>query len=534
MSKRAVIYARYSTDLQNDQSVEDQIRLCAGHAQKLGLTVVGEYHDRAKSGASMFGRPGLASMMQAVDLGAFDAVIAEATDRLSRDIADLGHIHKILTFRGIELQCVNGGRIDTMQVGLYGLVGQMQREEGAKKVRRGMVGVVRSGRSAGGKSYGYRPVVGEPGELEIVPEEAAVIRRIFDLYRMGSSPKSIAAILNLESVAPPRGIKWNSSTINGNNQRGNGILRNPLYSGKLIWNRIRMVKDPSTGRRISRINAESEHERQDMPHLQIIEQELFEAVQERKNARGGEHAHKNPKSKRLLSGLLRCAACGGGMGMIGTDRSGPRIMCSNNRESSSCHNSARYYVDRIERQVLDTLRRQFADTAIIDAYVTEYTLQRRRLEAEARRNRGITEKALSDVKEAIQRTVEQSVRAIISEQEATVILPSLRAERDRLEKEISALSTPTNVIEIEPKAVMRFRENIENLSQIVGSKHAEPAIEIAYAFRQLVAAIVVHPRKKGEPYIIEIKGYLNSLINSDMSARMLVAGEGLEPPTRGL
>ena len=114
------------------------------------------------------------------------------------------------------------------------------------------------------------------------------------------------------------------------------------------------------------------------------------------------------------------------------------------------------------------------------------------------------------------------------------MLPSLRTGRDRLEKEISALSTPTNVIEIEPKAVLRFRENIENLTQIVASKHAEPAIEIVYAFRQLVAAIVVHPRKKGEAYTIEIKGYLNSLINSDLSAGMMVAGEGLEPPTRGL
>ena len=534
MNKRAAIYARYSTDLQNDQSVEDQIRLCENQAQKLGLTVVGQYYDRAKSGASMFGRSGLASLMQAADLGAFDTVIAEATDRLSRDIADLGHIHKNLTFRGIELHCVNGGRIDTMQVGLYGLVGQMQREEGAKKVRRGMVGVVRSGRSAGGRSYGYRPVFGRPGELEIVTEEAAVIRSIFECYQMGLSPRSIAGMLNAQAVPPPRGQRWNSSTINGNTQRGNGILLNPLYSGKLVWNRVRMVKNPATGQRISRINDEAEYERRDMPHLQIIDDALFDAVQRRKASRSGKHAHNNPTSKRILSGLLRCAACGGGMAIIGSDRTGPRIMCTSYRESRSCSNTARYYLDRIESQVLDTLRHQFADVSIIDAYVTEYTVHQRRIETEARRNRYATEKALLDVREAIGRTVEQSVRAIISEEEATTMLPPLRAEKERLEQELSILDAPASAIEIEPKAVRRFRQNIENLAQIVSSQDTEPTLEIVNTFRQLVAAVIVQPRDRGAPYVFKIKGHLSRLITTEISAELMVAGEGLEPPTRGL
>src|SRR5690606_4662115 len=106
---------------------------------------------------------------------------------------DLAGIHKSLEFRGIQMNCVNGGRMDTVQIGMYGLVGQMQREEGAKKVRRGMAGVVREGRSAGGRAYGYRPVPGKAGVLEIVPEEAATISRIFTAYASGTSPRTIAA-----------------------------------------------------------------------------------------------------------------------------------------------------------------------------------------------------------------------------------------------------------------------------------------------------------------------------------------------------
>ena len=88
---------------------------------------------------------------------------------------------------------------------------------------------------------------------KIVEAEACVVRRIFAAYAAGASPRAIAATLNGEGVAPPRGKNWNASTINGNGKRGHGILRNSLYAGAQIWNRVRMVKDPATGRRVSRV-----------------------------------------------------------------------------------------------------------------------------------------------------------------------------------------------------------------------------------------------------------------------------------------
>ncbi|PZM07670.1 recombinase family protein [Rhizobium tubonense] len=534
MTNRAVIYARYSTDLQNDQSVEDQIRLCEGHAERLGLLVVGKYFDRAKSGASLFGRPGLTNLMAASEAGDFDFLISEAPDRISRDIADLAHIHKNLRFRGVEMNCVNGGAMDTLQIGMHGVMGQMQREEGAKKVKRGMVGVIRSGRNAGGKAYGYRPVLGKPGELEIVEAEAAVVRRIFDMYAGGVAPRSIASALNAEGVPAPRGIHWNSSTINGNGQRGNGILRNPLYAGRLIWNRVRMVKDPSTGKRISRINPESEHEEIAAPHLRILSDELFEAVQRRKEATGGKHSHTTPKNKRLLSGLLKCGQCGGGLSIVGSDRSGPRVVCSNHKESGSCSNRGRYYVEKIERRVVDTLRMQFADTAIIDAYVQEYQAERRRVEIERRRGRAALEKAHADAIEAITRIVEKLSKGLIEDDDAAAILPGLRLERDRCKRELSAEPPLNNVLEIKPKAVALFRQDIESLAETLSKKDAEPSLELAMAFRRVIASVVVAPRLAGEGYKIEINGFLASLVSPELSAVLMVAGEGLEPPTRGL
>ncbi|CDZ54016.1 recombinase family protein [Neorhizobium galegae] len=531
--KRAVIYARYSTDLQNDRSVEDQIQLCKEHAIRIGAAIVEEYSDRAKSGASMFGRPGLAALMQAAERGDFNLLVSESPDRISRDIADLAHVHKTLKFRGVDINCVNGGAIDTVQVGMYGVIGQMQREESAKKTKRGMMGVVRSGRNAGGKCYGYMPVPGKAGELSIVEAEADVVRRIFELFASGISPRSIAAMLNEEGIAAPRSTRWNASTINGNSTRGCGIIRNPLYGGKRVWNRVRMVKDPSTGRRISRPNDPSEFEITEAPQLQIVATELFDAVQARKEAvfRQGK---KGPRSKRLLSGLLRCGACGGGMSLVGPDKGGARIECSTHRESGTCDNRSRFYIDRIEEMVLDILRQQFADTSIIEMYVSAYQEEQKRVRGDAFRQRAQAQKALDDAKASITKIIEKMSKDLIDDDEATALLTPLRAERERQKAILDSVDEPVNVIELQPKAVQRFREDIETLSQIVRQNGVEISPELAVPFRQMVAAVVIEPRQPGEPYALTIKGYLSKLIGDEHSVIRLVAGGRIELPTSGL
>jgi site-specific DNA recombinase len=70
--------------------------------------------------------------------------------------------------------------------------------------------------------------------------------RIFGEYAAGESPRDIAAGLNRDGVAPPRGNAWNASTINGNSKRAYGILHNTLYVGKPVWNKSRKVLDPDT------------------------------------------------------------------------------------------------------------------------------------------------------------------------------------------------------------------------------------------------------------------------------------------------
>ena len=92
MSKRAVIYARYSSELQNDASIEDQVRLCKERLDTEGHTLIQVYQDRAISGGSIHNRGGVQHLLEAVRLGGVDIVIAEALDRLSRDQEDIAAI----------------------------------------------------------------------------------------------------------------------------------------------------------------------------------------------------------------------------------------------------------------------------------------------------------------------------------------------------------------------------------------------------------------------------------------------------------
>ena len=107
---RAAIYARYSTDMQSAASIEDQIRVCRERIEREGWTYNASYSDRAVSGASRL-RLNYQALLEDARRGAFDIVVAEALDRLSRDQEDVAHLFKHLSFAGIKLFTLSEGEI---------------------------------------------------------------------------------------------------------------------------------------------------------------------------------------------------------------------------------------------------------------------------------------------------------------------------------------------------------------------------------------------------------------------------------------
>ncbi len=541
--KRAAIYARFSTDLQNERSIEDQVSLCSKYAERENLEVVAVFDDRARSGGSILGRDGLLRLMDSAREHGFDVLVVEALDRLSRDMEDLAGIHKRLTFFGIEIRAVHEGIVNTVLVGLRGLVGQLYREDNAHKVRRGQAGRIGQGLNAGGLTYGYVAVPGDPGKRQIVEAESEIIQQIFEEYVAGRTPREIAHRLNWERVAPPRGRAWNASTINGNATRGSGILRNELYAGRLIWNRVKMIKDPDTGRRISRPNPASEWQISEVPHLAIISPELFEAAQNRKQAQARVHPTHQRRPRHLLSGLLRCGCCGAGMSTNGKDKSGRiRIRCSAATESGTCPDPKTFYLASVENAVLSGLRSELRQPAVIAEYVKTYREERRRLAAGAVANRSRLERRLVELEREIDRLVDAIAKGL---GDVTVLGPrstALNEERKRMQAELEQAPITSDVVALHPGVLARYEQQIENLQEALASCISSGDTEAAQAMRDLVQSVkVFRDDTRSGGVIVEITGRLNSLLGENAYPNRvkgvwgsMVAEEGLEPPTRGL
>ena len=297
------------------------------------------FSDREMSGAFTVNRPGFQALMRAAELKAFDIIVAEDMDRVFRSQADYHNARRRLDFLGIGLHTITG-QVGEMDGALRALMGEHFLKNLAVHTRRGLEAVVRSGRNAGGRAYGYRPVPGKPGQLTIDDAEAEIVRRIFREFIEGATPRAIAVGLNADRIAAPRGTRWTATTINGNLARGHGLLMNELYTGVIVWNRVRMVKDPTTGKRISRPNKAADYRRAQALHLRIIDQETWDAAQAIKRGRSNVGATAARKPLRPLSGLLRCGYCGAGMTALGAQRPGKphRVQCAGFRESGTCSN----------------------------------------------------------------------------------------------------------------------------------------------------------------------------------------------------
>jgi len=259
---RAAIYARYSTDLQRDASIADQVRICRERISREDWALAGVYDDRALSGASHL-RPGFQRLLEDARKGRFDVIVSEALDRLSRDQEHVAGLLKQLRFLGIELFTIAEGEISELHVGLKGTMNALFLKDLGQKVHRGVEGRVRQGRSGGGLCYGYEVAreldsCGEPvrGERRINEDEATIIHRICREFAAGRSPRMIAMQLNAEGVPGPNCASWGPSTIYGNWRRGTGLINNELYIAKLVWNRQHFLKDPDTGKRQARLKSE--------------------------------------------------------------------------------------------------------------------------------------------------------------------------------------------------------------------------------------------------------------------------------------
>jgi DNA invertase Pin-like site-specific DNA recombinase len=487
---RVAIYARFSSDLQDARSITDQLALAREHAARQGWLVVGEFTDAAISGASMANRPGLRDLMRTAEARCFDVVLTESLDRLSRDLADSAALHRQLAYWGVRIVTLADGDVTKILVAVKGLLGSLFLDDLAQKTRRGQVGRVRAGRIPGGRCYGYDVAHdGEDrGKRTINEAEAAIVRRIFAEYVGGSSPLAIVKELNREAVPAPRGGSWSASTLNGSRQRQNGILSNSLYVGRLTYNRQHFVKDPANGRRQARKNDRSQWMTAEMPELAIIETQTWEAAQARRRTINAAPLTHRRGPKRLLSGLLKCGACGASFIVVTKDH----VACSAYRNKRTCDNKRTIRMGEIEQRVLTALKRHLLAPDAVATAVEAYRVERQRLSKERTRDRNALEREISEVGRHIDRMI-ASIKDGVDPKLLVSELNNAQAKREALERQLR-LSDHPDVAVLHPQAAAAYRQKVVHLQEALARGDAA-ALEAVALVRGMVCEIRVTPAR---------------------------------------
>ena len=488
---RVALYARYSSDNQRAASIEDQFRICRERVGREGWEVTSTYKDAGISGASMILRPGIQTLLQDATAGRFDLVLAEALDRISRDQADVATLFKRLKFAGVPIVTLSEGEISELHVGLTGTMNALTLKAIAEKTRRGMSGRVEAGKSGGGLCYGYKVVKqfdirGEPirGDRTIDAREAEIVRRIFRMFAAGVAPRTIARTLNEDGIPGPGGKPWGDTTIRGHVKRGTGVVNNELYIGRLIWNRLRYVKNPSTGKRVSRLNRETDWIVKDVPELRIVDDELWQAARARQDEIADkfakvtegvrEHHRQNRlngarRPRTLLSGLIFCGCCGGPYSVRGAQR----FACSNHVGKATCGNSRTIRQDELENRVLAGLKDRMMSPEVVEEAMRAYSEETNRLNRERRSNGDAWRTELAKV--------EKQITGIVDAIADGMYHPSMKQKMTGLEArkaELTALlaDAPVDTPDLLPSAATIYASKIANLTEALNQPEDRPCL----------------------------------------------------------
>ena len=341
---RAAIDARYSSENQRAESIEDLVSSCRKLAADRGYVVAEDhiYSDAAASGARK-DRVGLSALVAASEAKQIDAVLVDDLSRLARDNFLMLSVLAELRFNGVRVVSVADGLDSedeeaTVGIQVRGIFNELQLRDLRKKTLRGQIGQKERGFSVGERTFGYRSLPvgsmrmdkkGRPRpdgyRMEIEPREASVVLRIFQEFGDGQSVCAIVRQLNDEGVSGcfRSGKGWFPATLSR-------IMRNENYVGRWIWSRRETRRDPKTGRRKQFPKPESEWIIREDEALRIVPQALWVRVQERHQettrtwpggkAKGGAGLPRGGWIKHypdyLLSGAMACGVCGGTIAQV--------------------------------------------------------------------------------------------------------------------------------------------------------------------------------------------------------------------------
>ena len=340
---KAVIYARYSSDNQREESIEGQLRECKAYAEKNGITILTTYIDRALS-AKTDHRPEFQHMIKDSAKGLFDMVLVWKLDRFSRNRYDSAHYKATLRKNGAKVvSATETIAEDSTGILLESLLegyAEFYSAELGEKVRCGLTENALKGKANGGsKAYGY--VVDKDRHFQIDPVTAPLVLEVFKSYANGLTVKQIVDSLNERGIKNSRNGKFTINIVTN-------MLKNRRYIGEYSFGEIVLPDSVPI----------------------IIPQKLYDRVAARmeKNKRAPAR-HKAAEEMYLLTTKLFCGKCGGIMaGESGTSKTMRKYhyyKCGNAKRHKGCDKKA-VKKDWIENLVVEQVWQVLFDDTAMD------------------------------------------------------------------------------------------------------------------------------------------------------------------------
>lgn len=350
--EKAVIYARYSSHNQREESIEGQLRKCHAFAEQHNLTVIEEYIDRAISGKTD-NRADFQRMIKDSEKGHFSVIIMYTLDRFARNRYDSAMYKARLKKNGIKIyyteQSISDEPEGIILESLLEGMAEYYSENLSRGVRRGMKeNALKCMITGGYMPLGYRKTADK--KFEIDPKTAPIVQEIFDLYANGKSQRQIVDILNEKGYRTVKGMPFRLGSISG-------ILLNKKYIGIYSFDDIEIKGGIPA----------------------IVDEELFYKAQEmlKKNKRST--GRMKAPMQYLLTGKLFCGHCGSTMvGESGTSQTGTiynYYKCSDRKKKGNCRklNEKKEWIERLvveetvqkilQPEVIDTIAQRVAELA---------------------------------------------------------------------------------------------------------------------------------------------------------------------------
>lgn len=360
--KRAVIYIRYSTTNQREESAEAQIRACEEYAKRHGLIIVKIYQDLGMSASkSIHKRKDFNNMINDSQNNDFDVVLVHKVDRFARAQIDYLKYEQKLNQNNVDLISVTQPFTNSPEgkiaKSVMVVMAEIFSENLGNEIRVKNYEYAKKGLYLGGiVPYGFDIKIDENDKTKrryvVNQDEATVVKTIFKLYSLGYSAKQIVDHLYSQGIKDREGRHFQTSKIWR-------MIKNDIYIGTYSYNK--KYNDKTT------VKIEQNHEA-------IISQDLWNKTVERaKQKKSKPRARKMDKPKYILTGLMKCGCCGHSFCGKGGNKLYRYYKCAsfNHKHNGFCPNAKSLNKDKIEERITAIVLKQLFTDELINLYADE-------------------------------------------------------------------------------------------------------------------------------------------------------------------